>query len=65
MAVAVPSTVMVTDFPRGARTAASEAVVFVHPWGCSLGARLATRYLGNTVGQPVETTVVLSHLISS
>ncbi|MCL8017248.1 amidohydrolase family protein [Streptomyces sp. AS02] len=39
------------------------AVVFVHPWGCSLGARLATRYLGNTVGQPVETTVALSHLI--
>ncbi|MGW3094898.1 amidohydrolase family protein [Streptomyces sp. NPDC001102] len=39
------------------------AVVFVHPWGCSLGERLATRYLGNTVGQPVETTVALSHLI--
>lgn len=39
------------------------AIVFVHPWGCSLGERLATRYLGNTVGQPVETTVALSHLI--
>ncbi|MFJ9120242.1 amidohydrolase family protein [Streptomyces sp. NPDC102394] len=39
------------------------ALVFVHPWGCSLGERLATRYLGNTVGQPVETTVALSHLI--
>lgn len=39
------------------------ALVFLHPWGCSLGARLATRYLGNTVGQPVETTVALSHLI--
>ncbi|NEA98472.1 amidohydrolase family protein [Streptomyces sp. SID13726] len=39
------------------------AVVFVHPWGCSLGGRLAARYLGNTVGQPVETTVALSHLI--
>lgn len=39
------------------------AVVFVHPWGCSLGERLTTRYLGNTVGQPVETTVALSHLI--
>ncbi|KPI20402.1 Aminocarboxymuconate-semialdehyde decarboxylase [Actinobacteria bacterium OK074] len=38
-------------------------VVFVHPWGCSLGERLATRYLGNTVGQPVETTVALSQLI--
>ncbi|MEU6259931.1 amidohydrolase family protein [Streptomyces sp. NPDC047043] len=39
------------------------AVVFVHPWGCSLGERLATNYLGNTVGQPAETTVALSHLI--
>ncbi|NUO44070.1 MAG: amidohydrolase [Streptomyces sp.] len=39
------------------------AVVFVHPWGCSLGARLATHYLGNTVGQPVETAIALSHLI--
>ncbi|MEU9265839.1 amidohydrolase family protein [Streptomyces sp. NPDC048251] len=39
------------------------AVVFVHPWGCSLGERLATHYLGNTVGQPVETAVALSHLI--
>ncbi|NUS79329.1 MAG: amidohydrolase, partial [Streptomyces sp.] len=39
------------------------AVVFVHPWGCSLGARLATHYLGNTVGQPVETAVALSRLI--
>ncbi|MDH6545925.1 putative TIM-barrel fold metal-dependent hydrolase [Streptomyces sp. SAI-117] len=41
------------------------AVVFVHPWGCSLGERLASHYLGNTVGQPVETTVALSHLIFS
>jgi predicted TIM-barrel fold metal-dependent hydrolase len=39
------------------------AVVFVHPWGCTLGSRLATRYLGNTVGNPVETAVALSHLI--
>ncbi|MFF1257406.1 amidohydrolase family protein [Streptomyces sp. NPDC058321] len=39
------------------------AVVFLHPWGCSLGERLATRYLGNTVGQPVENAVALSHLI--
>jgi aminocarboxymuconate-semialdehyde decarboxylase len=39
------------------------SLVFVHPWGCSLGERLATQYLGNTVGQPVETTVALSQLI--
>jgi predicted TIM-barrel fold metal-dependent hydrolase len=42
---------------------ALDALVFVHPWGCSLSSRLATQYLGNTVGQPVETTVALSHLI--
>lgn len=37
--------------------------ILIHPWGCSLGSRLASNYLGNTVGQPVETTVALSHLI--
>lgn len=41
------------------------AVVFVHPWGCSLGDRLAPYYLSNTVGQPLETTVALSHVIFS
>jgi predicted TIM-barrel fold metal-dependent hydrolase len=41
------------------------AMVMIHPWGCSLGSRLASNYLGNTVGQPVETTVALSHLIFS
>jgi aminocarboxymuconate-semialdehyde decarboxylase len=39
------------------------AVVFVHPWGCSLGARLGTQFLGNTFGQPAETALALSHLI--
>jgi aminocarboxymuconate-semialdehyde decarboxylase len=39
------------------------AVVFVHPWGCSLGSRLATHFLGNTFGQPAETALALSHLI--
>ncbi|WP_433170900.1 amidohydrolase family protein [Actinoallomurus sp. CA-150999] len=49
--------------PVWARAEELGALVFVHPWGCSLGERLATRYLGNTVGQPVETAVALSHLI--
>jgi aminocarboxymuconate-semialdehyde decarboxylase len=31
--------------------------------GCSLGERLAPSYLSNSVGQPVETAVALSHLI--
>lgn len=39
------------------------ALVFIHPWGCSLGERLGRNFLGNTVGQPVETALALSHLI--
>ncbi|HET9173092.1 MAG TPA: amidohydrolase family protein [Actinospica sp.] len=39
------------------------AVVFIHPWGCTLGERLGRNFLGNTVGQPVETALALSHLI--
>ncbi len=39
------------------------AVVFVHPWGTSVGERLAEYYLANTVGQPMETTICLSKLI--
>jgi aminocarboxymuconate-semialdehyde decarboxylase len=42
-----------------------DAVVFVHPWGCSLGERLDRYYLSNVVGNPVETTVALSHLVFS
>ena len=41
------------------------ALVFIHPWGCTLGPRLNRHYLGNIVGQPVETTVALSHIIFS
>ena len=39
--------------------------IFVHPAGCTLGRRLASNYLGNTIGQPIETTVALAHLIFS
>jgi predicted TIM-barrel fold metal-dependent hydrolase len=45
--------------------AALRTVVLIHPWGCGLGSRLASNYLGNTVGQPAETTVALSHIIFS
>jgi aminocarboxymuconate-semialdehyde decarboxylase len=41
------------------------AAVFIHPWGCSLGERLDRYYLSNTVGNPVETTVALSHIVFS
>jgi aminocarboxymuconate-semialdehyde decarboxylase len=40
-----------------------KAVVFIHPWGTSVGERLADHYLANTVGQPMETTICLSKLI--
>jgi aminocarboxymuconate-semialdehyde decarboxylase len=39
------------------------AVIFIHPWGCSLGPRLNSNYLGNTFGQPAETALALSRLI--
>lgn len=39
------------------------AVVFIHPWGSTLGARLADYYLMNSIGQPLEHTVCLSKLI--
>ncbi|HXL93640.1 MAG TPA: amidohydrolase family protein [Streptosporangiaceae bacterium] len=48
-----------------AAAAGMGAVVLIHPWGSSLGSRLAAYYLGNTVGQPAETTVALSHIIFS
>ncbi|GLZ55768.1 amidohydrolase family protein [Actinomycetospora sp. NBRC 106378] len=48
-----------------AAAAELEAVVFVHPWGCTLGERLDVGYLSNTVGNPVETTVALSRLVAA
>ncbi|MEU2339165.1 amidohydrolase family protein [Streptomyces sp. NPDC006654] len=41
------------------------AIVFLHPFGCTLDERLDRWYLSNTVGQPVENAVALSHLIFS
>jgi aminocarboxymuconate-semialdehyde decarboxylase len=40
-----------------------KAVVFVHPFGSTLGNRTQAYYLVNSVGQPLETTLALSHLI--
>lgn len=48
-----------------ARAEQTGAVVFVHPFGCTLEERLDRWYLSNTVGQPVENAVALSHLIFS
>ncbi|MEC3853993.1 amidohydrolase family protein [Paenarthrobacter ureafaciens] len=41
------------------------AIVFLHPFGCSLDERLDHFYLANTVSQPAENAVALSHLIFS
>ncbi|MCZ9339235.1 amidohydrolase, partial [Streptomyces sp. TRM76130] len=41
------------------------ALLFLHPFGCTLDERLNRWYLSNTVGQPVENAVALSHLIFS
>ncbi|MEU1971460.1 amidohydrolase family protein [Microbacterium sp. NPDC019599] len=49
--------------PFWARAAQLGAIVFVHPFGCSLDERLDRFYLSNTVGQPAENAVALSHLI--
>jgi aminocarboxymuconate-semialdehyde decarboxylase len=49
--------------PFWARAAELGAIVFLHPFGCSLDQRLDRFYLANTVGQPVENAVALSHLI--
>lgn len=46
-----------------AKAEALGAVVFVHPLGCTLGERVQPHYLSNIVGQPIETTLALSHLI--
>ncbi|HEY8590492.1 MAG TPA: amidohydrolase family protein [Naasia sp.] len=48
-----------------ARAAELGCIVFLHPFGCSLDERLDRFYLSNTVGQPAENAVALSHLIFS
>src|SRR5262245_49409844 len=49
--------------PIWAQAEALEALVFIHPFGHSMGERLNCYYLSNTIGQPIETTVALSELI--
>lgn len=51
--------------PFWARAAATGAILFLHPFGCTLDERLNRWYLSNTVGQPTENAVALSHLIFS
>lgn len=49
--------------PFWARAAELGCIIFLHPFGCSLDERLDRFYLSNTVGQPTENAVALSHLI--
>lgn len=49
--------------PFWARAEELGALVFLHPFGCSLDERLDRFYLANTVAQPAENAVALSHLI--
>ncbi|WP_030611423.1 amidohydrolase family protein [Streptomyces sclerotialus] len=51
--------------PFWSRAEETGAVVFLHPFGCTLDERLDQWYLSNTVGQPTENAVALSHLIFS
>ncbi|MFV0133155.1 amidohydrolase family protein [Streptomyces sp. HMX87] len=51
--------------PFWSRAEETGAIVFLHPFGCTLDERLDRWYLSNTVGQPAENAVALSHLIFS
>jgi aminocarboxymuconate-semialdehyde decarboxylase len=46
-----------------AKADALGCVVLIHPLGTTLGSRLDRHYLSNVIGQPLETTIALSHLI--
>jgi aminocarboxymuconate-semialdehyde decarboxylase len=51
--------------PFWTRAEETGALLFLHPFGCTLDERLDRWYLSNTVGQPTENAVALSHLIFS
>ena len=42
-----------------------EAVILIHPLGSTLGDRIVPYYLSNIIGQPLDTTIALSHLVFS
>lgn len=54
------------DFePIWAKAVELDAVVMLHPMGFTEPRRLATYYFTNTIGNPLDTTVALHHLIFS
>ena len=40
-----------------------DVMIFMHPLGYTQGARLLDHYFNNVIGNPLETTVAVSHLI--
>jgi aminocarboxymuconate-semialdehyde decarboxylase len=42
-----------------------DVLLFMHPLGFTQGERLAQHYLNNIIGNPLESTIALSHLIFS
>jgi len=40
-----------------------QAPIFIHPAGTTLGKRVAKYYLGNLIGNPLDTTIALTNLI--
>jgi aminocarboxymuconate-semialdehyde decarboxylase len=49
--------------PVFARLEALGMVVFLHPGGFTQGERLRNHYLNNVIGNPLESTIAVSHLI--
>lgn len=49
--------------PVFARLEAFGMVVFLHPGGFTQGERLREHYLNNVIGNPLESTIAVSHLI--
>ena len=49
--------------PLFARLEALRMVVFLHPGGFTQGERLRDHYLNNVIGNPLESTIAVSHLI--
>jgi aminocarboxymuconate-semialdehyde decarboxylase len=47
--------------PLWTRAEETGAILFLHPFGCTLDERLDQWYLSNTVGQPTENAVALCH----
>jgi aminocarboxymuconate-semialdehyde decarboxylase len=48
-----------------ARAEETGALIFVHPWACTLGSRLSRFFMSNLAGQPIENALAISQLVLS